>query len=252
MLKYVDIHSHILPFIDDGSKSTEESIKILTELKNQGITDVFATPHFFPQIDDAGDFNENLQNSYTELKNAIKDKCVPNIHLGCELLYYYGISNSDSISQFCLGGSNFLLLELAPYKIKNKLLKDIISLRDEKKITPIIAHIERYSYTKNFGKLLKFIKKEKILTQINASSLFENKSYKTIKKLIKKDIVSFIASDTHSIDERPPMIEEALTLIEQNFGQDVKLKLIENSKSLLEKILEESKLNAKNEQLITN
>ncbi|MBR4973165.1 MAG: hypothetical protein IKY45_01725, partial [Clostridia bacterium] len=66
------------------------------------------------------------------------------------------------------------------------------------------------------------------------------------------DIVSFIASDTHSIDERPPMMEEALTLIEQNFGQDVKLKLIENGKSLLKKILEESKLNAKNKQLISN
>ena len=64
--------------------------------------------------------------------------------------------------------------------------------------------------------------------------------------------MSFIASDTHSIDERPPMMEEALTLIEQNFGQDVKLKLIGNSKSLLEKILEESKLNAKNKQLISN
>ncbi len=248
----VDIHSHILPAMDDGSKSINESIKILTELKKQGITDVFATPHFYPQSDDAHDFNEALQKSYSKLNKALKNKCLPNIHLGCELLYFEGISNSDSISQFCLGDSNFLLLELAPYRITDKLLQDIISLRDEKKITPIIAHIERYSYTKNFGKLLKFIETEKILTQINASSLFERKGYKTIKKLIKKDIVTFIATDAHSIDERPPMVADALKLIGEKFGEDIRFKLVQNSKSLLEKILGESKLNAKNELIVTN
>ncbi len=247
----VDIHSHILPAIDDGSKSTKESIKILIELQKQGITDVFATPHFYPQTDDAYDFNEALQKSYIKLCSVMKNKRVPNLHLGCELLYFEGISNSESISQFCLGGSNFLLLELAPYKITDKLLQDILALRDEKKITPIIAHIERYAYTKNFKKLLNFIETEKILTQINASSLFERKGYKIVKKLIKKDIVAFIASDAHSIDERPPMIEAALSLIEKKFGEQVKHKLIENGRSLLEKILEESKANAKNEQPIT-
>lgn len=248
----VDIHSHILPAMDDGSKSTEESLEMLIELKKQGITDVFATPHFYPQTDNVGDFNESLQKSYTNLCGELINKAVPNIHLGCELLYFEGISNSDSISQFCLGGSDFLLLELAPYKIKDKLLEDIISLRDQKNITPIIAHIERCAYTKNFKKLLNFIETEKILTQINASSLFERKGYKTIKKLIKKDIVTFIATDAHSINERPPMMDSALCLIEKKFGEEVKRKLIENGKSLLEKILEESKANAKNEHIVSN
>lgn len=248
----VDIHSHILPSMDDGAKNTNESLKILKELKKQGVTNVFATPHFYPQTDDASDFNDSLQNSYKKLCRAINDKSVPNIHLGCELLYFEGIRNSDSLSQFCLANSSYLLLELAPLKIKDKLLQDILFLRDEKKIIPIIAHIERYSYAKNFRKLLKFIETEKILTQINASSLFERKGYKTVKKLIKKDIVTFIATDTHSIDNRPPMMMDALRLIEKKFGEQVKAKLIENGKSLLQKILEESKANAKNEQSVTS
>lgn len=233
----VDIHSHILPCLDDGSESTEESIILLEEMKKQGITDVFATPHFYPQNDNTYDFKKAYNLSYSNLQNAIKDKDLPKIHLGCELLYYEDIGFSDSLSQFCLLKSNYLLLELTEDVINKKLFEDL-KLLIQNNIIPIIAHIERYAFAKNYRKLLKFVKKEKILTQINACSVLEKDSYKFVKKLIKKDIVTFLASDTHSSEERPPQIAEALEIINNDFGNEYSEKLKSNSITLLKEITE--------------
>ena len=63
----VDIHTHILPALDDGSESIEESLQLLEELKSQGITDVIATPHFYPQYDNSTAFKTMLNESYNSL-----------------------------------------------------------------------------------------------------------------------------------------------------------------------------------------
>ncbi len=235
----VDIHTHILPALDDGAENVEESLQLLEQLKKQGITDVFATPHFYPQIHNTSDFKSLLKMSYNSLTDKIEDDFLPSIHLGCELLYYEGIGHSDSLSQFCLSGSNYLLLELTNDVICKKLFEDL-KLLLENDIVPIIAHIERYWGAKNYRKLLKFIKEEKILTQINASSVLEKNGYKFVKRLIKKDIVTFIASDTHSLEERPPQMSEALEVLLSDFGKEYTENLVNNSSMLLSDIMGET------------
>lgn len=233
----VDIHTHILPQLDDGSESIEESLELLKELKNQGVTDVIATPHFYPQTDNSRAFKSLLNESYNSLKPLIKENDLPRVHLGCELLYYQNIGHSDSISQFCLLDSKYLLLELTDDIIGDKLFEDLFLLK-RKKFNLIIAHLERYSYAKNFRKLLKFIKEENILAQINASSVLEKRSYKVIKKLIKKDIATFIATDTHSLEYRPPEMSKALEVLTNDFGEEYTNKLINNSINLLKNLTE--------------
>ena len=85
----------------------------------------------------------------------------------------------------------------------------------------------------------KYIKKEKILTQLNASSLFSETYRKTAEKLIKKDYVNFIATDAHSSAGRPPMMKQAFKIISEKFGSHYSSKFIRNSQILLEEINED-------------
>ena len=187
----LDIHSHILPGVDDGSKSLDESVKILEMMKEQGITDVIATPHFYAFRENLEEYLKKIQYSYNQLKSHIEGMNLPNVFLGTEVLYYYNIGESESVYNFTFGNTMYLLLELTNSSIGADLFKDIRNLRDKKGIIPVIAHIERYHKSSNFRKLLKFIAKENIQAQVNASSLFDSNYSKITLKLIKKGYITY-------------------------------------------------------------
>lgn len=232
---YLDIHSHILSGIDDGAEDLSVSLALLNDIYNQGITDIIATPHFFPIYDNLEDFLENRQSAFEELQNALKDKPHPNIYLGCELLYYGGLSYASSLESFTVENSKYILLEADYGLLNNKFFTEILHLK-EIGFEPILAHIERYKKAKGFRKFIRFIKANGILTQVNATA-FNNKNYnRLIKKLVKEDLITFVASDTHSIDVRPPMIEAALEKITADYGEEYAKKLITNSQILVSEI----------------
>ena len=229
---FFDIHSHILPDVDDGAKTLEESLELLKALKEQGVTAVLATPHFYPQEDNLIEFKAKCNKAFSLLNIEAQNKDLPIILKGSEMLYFKGISESTSLKELCLNNSNYLLLELVDKIITPSLFDEIINLSNNLGIIPIIAHIERYYKAKNYSKFLKFIKEHNILTQVNANAFFIPSYKRVIKKLFKMDIVNFIASDTHSPSFRPPMINDALNFIEEKFGKDIKNKLIANSNNL--------------------
>lgn len=239
----LDIHSHILPAVDDGAKTLQDSIKILEKMKSQNITDVIATPHFYPHRDNLEDYTQKTQSAFKELSEFLKDKDLPNIYLGCEILYYSGISKVSVLKDFTLNGSNYLLLELNPFLLSKNLFSELLYLREERGIIPIIAHVERYYRSRHFGEFLKFIKENRILTQVNATSFFAKKYNKVLHTLFCNGLVTFLATDSHSIDMRPPMLKHAFKEIELKYGKETVEKLIENSNSLLYKITQKDTCN---------
>lgn len=228
----LDIHSHILPSVDDGAKTTEESIAILEEMYRQGITDVVATPHFYPLEDNLEEYLNKTRRAFSLLKENTLNKKVPNIFLGCEILYYSGISKVSELNHFTLNGSCFLLLELTPSSINDTLFNELLYLKEERKIIPIIAHIERYKTAKKYKKFIKFVKDNGILTQVNATSFLIKDYSKTLDKLFAENAVTFIGTDSHSPERRPPFMDSALEKISQKYGNKTKEKLIENAKKL--------------------
>ena len=168
---------------------------------------------------------------------------MPQIYLGCELHYFSGIGKSKALRQFAIKGTNYVLLELSyGAEITKTILKDIIDIQECSGLIPILAHIERYSKVKGYKNLLKLISERGVLAQINAESVLSKEYAKTIEKLIKSGMVSFLASDTHSVASRPPMIADALKSIKQKFGSSAVTRLIIKSNKLLDEI-EESNAN---------
>lgn len=234
---YLDVHAHILPAVDDGAKDIKSAIAILEMLKEQGVTDVIASPHFYPDTDNAEDFFEITQNAYKELQNEIAALDLPNVYLGCELRYFNGIGKSHAIKQFAISKTNYLLLEL-PYgaPITKTVLQDIIDINEKQGLIPILAHIERYSRVPGFKKLLKLIADRVAIAHINAGAVVTKETTRLCEKLIKAGYVSFLASDAHSIEHRPPQIKQALEIINDRLGKSAVNRLIIKSNRLLEEI----------------
>jgi protein-tyrosine phosphatase len=232
---FFDIHSHILHNIDDGAKDLGNSIELLEKAFSQGVTDLILTPHFYPLIDALDEHKQKAIANFNELKNAIKDKAVPNIYLGNEVLYYSGISRASSLEKLTLNGSRYILLEPDFYSLGKNLQSDILHFK-ELGFVPIIAHVERYQKARHYKDFLKFIMENDILTQVNATSFFAKHYAKVLKKLFKENIITFLGSDTHSLDTRPTMIAAALEKIEELYGNEAKERLINNSQFLLNEI----------------
>lgn len=233
-MRLADIHSHILPEIDDGADSIEMSLSLLKEMKKQGITDVIATPHFYADEINIDEFKESVNTAAARL-NAVKEDGLPNIHLGAEVLYFKGIGSAAIVEDLTIKGTDYLLLELSGAPIGKYVIDDLLALVDSG-IVPILAHVERYAHCSGFKGLLNMISDELILAQINAESLTKSPYYRTATKLVKKGYVTFIGTDAHNLTDRPPKMAEALGEIERVFGRRRKNMFVENSQRLLDEI----------------
>ncbi len=236
-MTFLDIHAHILPAVDDGASDIKTAIELLEMLKQQGVTDVIATPHFYPDSDSAEDFVDFTRRAYKELKTEISGRDLPRVFLGCELRYFNGMGKSSAIKQFVISGTNYLLVEL-PYgeKITKIVLQDIIDISERQGLIPILAHIERYNKVPGYKNLLKLISDGYAIAHINAGAVVTKETTRLCEKLIKGGYVSYIASDTHSPDHRPPQIDRALQIISERMGKSVANRFIIKSNRLLEEI----------------
>lgn len=233
-MDFLDIHSHILPNIDDGAADVKTSVTLLEMMKRQGITHVIATPHFNPMRDSIEHFNANVKSSVAELAHEVRDGDYPTIHLGCELYYFKGMGKSDSLGNFRLANVPYLLLEL-PYntQINDSMIRDIEAIYDNSGLMPILAHIERYSSVQGFKKALGLIENGGALAHINAGAVLSKEKIKVCEKLIKAGYITYVASDSHSPDARPPRVKEALSLIGERMGKSVADRLVRNGQRLL-------------------
>ena len=238
-MKLLDIHSHILPAVDDGSPTVETSVKLLEMCKEQGITDIIATPHFDASIHNIEEFQYIVNEAYNELMEVWSEE-LPKVYIGSEVFYFKGIGKSQGIKALTLCKSRYILLELHNAPITKSVLQDITDLQETLGLIPIIAHIERYADEKGFKDLLKLLASGGGYAQINAASVLSAPYKRPAIKLMKQGHISFIATDTHSVKRRPPMMREALDAVATLFGEDYKTMFIKNTEYLYNKMIGEA------------
>ncbi len=207
---FADIHTHILPEFDDGARTMEESLKMILAEIRQGVTDIVLTPHFSLQNETIEEFLKRRNASFGLLSDKIKENGLSDkitLHLGAEVKYDPNLIYSDIFS-LCIGETSYLLLELDKSYPFN--LDQTVDWMLSKGITPIFAHVERYSYLIKNKKLMEKFLYEGVVFQSNASSILRRHYSRKIKKLIKQGYVKLLASDAHGIDERPPLLKEGV------------------------------------------
>jgi protein-tyrosine phosphatase len=223
----IDIHSHVLPFVDDGSPDTESSMKLLDECVKAGVTDLFLTPHYMKLRNFLSEYAQNLE-KFEAFCIRVREAEIPiRLYLGNEI--YYTISTVKDLKAkkvIPLGNSDKVLLEFSLSQEDEDIAEAIHNLRALGWI-PVIAHPERYPYLKLSD--FPIIKKMGALIQVNASSLLGKHGAEIEKRafrLIKDGYADFVASDLHVF--RPNGMKEAYRIIEKKFGKETAIRLFEN------------------------
>lgn len=210
-----DIHTHILPEMDDGASSVNEAVKLLREEERQGITDVVLTPHFNLAEEEIEQFLNRRQQSYSALCEKIAETGMATgikLHLGAEVRYDPNLIHSNA-DKLCIGNTSYILLEPTgnyPFNFEQTIYWFLAQ-----GLTPIIAHVERYDYICQNRSFMEEVMGDGVIFQSNAGSLFSHRYAATVKKLIKQGYVSILASDTHNLEKRPPMLLNGLNKIKK-------------------------------------
>ena len=214
----IDWHSHVLPQMDDGSRSLEESIELLKMLSAQGVDTVIATPHFYADDESVEDFLKRRSKSYGNLCAFLSENSI-SVRLGAEVSYYSGISRLEGLSELCVEGSSILLLEMPFARWTEHTVKEVISIAMHGNVTVMLAHVERYMDMQEkdvFDKLREY----GVIMQVNSSFFSRGSSKRRALKLLAKGGIQVIGSDTHNITSRPPTLDSAYKVIEKKLGKE--------------------------------
>ncbi|MFA7057128.1 MAG: CpsB/CapC family capsule biosynthesis tyrosine phosphatase [Candidatus Cloacimonadales bacterium] len=197
-MKVIDIHTHILPNVDDGSDSLEKSLKHLQTMAELGVEKVFLTPHYM-----MGEYANNLENvkQHFDVLKAEASKLMINIELvlGAEVYCDPTVLKQALKEKLTLGDSNYMLFETSLNDIADN-TKEFIYTLQMNRFRPILAHPERYSFVHSYPGIVKEFMRRDVLIQVNASSLlgYHGRKVKEVAwRLLYKGYAHFVASDDH-------------------------------------------------------
>lgn len=219
MSTIVDFHSHILPNVDDGSASPEESIALLRLEAEQGIRHVIATPHFYAQYDSPGHFLEKRAEAEDRLRREMaQHPDLPQVSLGAEVYYFRGISESDFLRRLSMAGSRYVMIEMPQPPWTESMYRDLEGIWSKHDLVPIIAHVDRYIRPFKTYKIPDRLEKLPVLVQANAGFFLDKSTASMALRMLKQDRIHLLGSDCHNMHSRKPNLGEALRLIEKRLG----------------------------------
>lgn len=220
---YVDIHSHLLPGVDDGAQSLEEAMEMLKIAYEEGIRTIIATPHY--ALEDRAETRDKALISYELMKKVVKREYPEmELYLGNELYYTAGVLEDIKEGRVhTIGESKYVLVEFSPgitYKALYQAIRELVMAR----YRPIIAHVERYQcLMKEFDKLEEIIELG-VYLQMNCQSLsggFFDENTRWCKKLVRQGYITFLGTDAHNTKERAPKMKAAAQWVEKKCGSEM-------------------------------
>lgn len=229
----LDIHTHILPGMDDGSRSVEQSIRMLEKEAQQGVSAVVMTPHYDAARESPERFALRKAESERRLLVALGDRGgIPDLISGAEVAFFEGISRVEDLKPLCIGGAKFMLIEMPFCPWNRRMLGELDELRQVRGVQPILAHIERYRSFQTAG-LFEELSEKGFWQQCNTSFFLQWQTSRQAMHLLKHRVIHFVASDCHGMNHRPPNLGEAMEKIERKLGAHAITFLRENKKMLL-------------------
>ena len=232
-----DLHTHILPGMDDGARTPETSVKMLRSELEQGIHGIALTPHMYPHDESLDSFLRRRQSSFDVLCTAV-EKEIPDgdisFYIGAELYWFNGIDNASGIEKLCIGESGLLLVEMPfdrwPRAYVDALLR--MARRDEYRL--VMAHIERYIDRQN-PSVISDLLNSGVMFQCNAGFFTDRRARRGALHLLSGGAVHFLGSDAHNNGSlsrgasRRPNMGDALDVIRRDLGSEPLRRLADNA-----------------------
>ena len=218
---FIDVHSHILPALDDGAKNMDKTREMLQIAYEEGIREIIATPHFFAsrKSASANQIRETIARVEEEMRDwGFSIKMYP----GNEIYYRSEVAELLEAGEIVtLADSQYVLVEFDPMTEYSYLRDGILKL-DSYGYIPILAHTERYECLFEKKERLQRVKDHGGLIQVNASSfqggMFDEMG-KRARYIMKNELLDFVGTDSHSTGKRSPRIKETASYLHKKLGR---------------------------------
>ena len=217
--EFVDIHSHIIPGIDDGAKDVEESINLIEKMKEMGFSKIIATPHIYPGLYDNN--SKSIKDAFEGVNNLVNKNI--NLVYASEYMIDESLIKKAQEKKLLCVKDNFVLIEMSYISEPIGLFEIIYEIRVNDYI-PILAHPERYLFIDDSKKYFK-LKRFGCLFQANLLSTVDyygSRVRKNLEKLINYGLIDFVGSDIHN--------ERHISA----FDQEVRVKKIKDLEKLMQ------------------
>ena len=215
-----DFHTHILPGIDDGSKSPEMSLQMLAACAEQGVDTVVCTPHFYADCDEPAEFLENRKNAILKLKEYVErlrlTETVPGlpvIYLGAEVYFFSSMSYCEELPSFAIGSSGYILVEPPMTDWTETIIGEIEAAGHNFNLMPVIAHVDRYIESPDDSYPFDVICGRDMLCQVNASFFINPETRDMALYLLSQGRIHAFGSDCHNMTGRSPNLGPAADII---------------------------------------
>lgn len=234
----IDFHTHVLPSVDDGSSSVEESIRMLKSMEKQGVKKVVLTPHFYAYRTDVNTFFSNRRSAekllYCDLReNGINVSLYP----AAEVLYFDEIWRIDDMEKLCIKGTNYVMVEMPFGKWTDAMIRNLEKL-SAKGFVPIIAHFDRYIKFQHGMKRFYELLEIGALLQMNADYLTNFWTRRKALSFFKRGLVSALGSDCHNMSSRPPEIKGAYDYLKAHLSGEQMNRFISQQKMIIKNAVE--------------
>lgn len=228
MNSYIDIHSHILPGIDDGAKNFDTSMEMLRIAWKDGIRGIIFTPHNKPGRRNAG--AETLRGLVRKLESAaVQEGMDFSFYTGNEVFYRSGIPELLSEgSALPLADSSYILAEFDPMDSTDHIRKGVYQILSGGYL-PVLAHVERYGSVVRKREQVEDLIEMGCYIQVNAGSIMGKYGFSAkqlVKGLLKERLVHFVATDAHDTEKRKPELSECAAYISRKYGEEYAVRLM--------------------------
>ena len=224
----IDIHSHILPEVDDGAKSLEISVEMCRMAAADGIEQMVATPHA----------NDRYRYDRQHLEDLLNDVRIavgrsPRLSLGCDFhMSYDNVQDALANPQrYTIEGTHYLLVELSNYSIPAQ-IDEYFTLLGDKGMTPIVTHPERNPILQqNPNRVLQWVE-QGCVVQVTASALtgfWGERTWRAAEWLLQREAVHVLASDAHDTRHRVPVLSAARKEVEEAYGAQLAQALVDSN-----------------------
>lgn len=214
-----DLHTHVLPGIDDGSPDVETSVRMLDAMWEQGVRRVAATPHFYANHDTPQRFLQRRTKAVEKLRQVWKWPEL-DLRVGAEVHYFEGISDCDVLKDLTIEGTDLIMVEMNAAPWSERVFEELEEIHRKHHLTPVVAHLDRYiTPLRSFG-IPKRLEQLPVLVQLNASSLLHSATRRTMLNLLKRGQAHLLGSDCHSMGTRKPNVADAWKILESKLENE--------------------------------
>ena len=234
----IDFHNHILPSVDDGSRSIDMSLSMLKYAQEQGITDVVNTVHFqHPKVEGMDISYNRIKNEVDKLQDALNQNDISvNIHIGSEVFFLPGLLKLINNPLATIGNGNYMLIEFQTHQLPKDYKTQLFNLKMGG-VTPIIAHPERYKPVQDNINIVVEWLAAGCLIQVDAGSplgYLGEASKIASEKILKNEWCQILGSDSHNNNQRNFCLKESIELVQKFVDYDTSVLVNENPQAVID------------------